>query len=128
MESAPWAKVRPGERGILHSWGFSQLRQMIAYKAAGAGVLEELVDPRHTSRTCSKCGHCEKSNRRNQSEFRCGSCGHPAHADINAAANIRPVNRPNVTWSRIAFVSLQAAFRRRHKPSPRRGGLPDRPE
>jgi IS605 OrfB family transposase len=28
------AKVRPGERGVLHSWGFSQLRQMIAYKAA----------------------------------------------------------------------------------------------
>ena len=26
------AKVRHGERGVLHSWGFSQLRQMIAYK------------------------------------------------------------------------------------------------
>ena len=47
------AKVRHGERGVLHSWGFSQLRQMIAYKAALAGVLVELVDPRHTSRTCS---------------------------------------------------------------------------
>ena len=83
------AKVRPGERGVLHSWGFSQLRQMIAYKAALAGVLVELVDPRNTSRTCSKCGHCEKGNRGNQSEFRCRSCGREAHADINAAENIR---------------------------------------
>jgi hypothetical protein len=27
-------KVRHPQRGVLHSWGFSQLRQMIAYKAA----------------------------------------------------------------------------------------------
>ena len=53
----------------------------------------ELVDPHHTSRTCSKCGHCEKGNRRSQSEFRCGSCGHQAHADLNAAENIRQGRR-----------------------------------
>jgi IS605 OrfB family transposase len=83
------AKVRHGERGVLHSWGFSQFGQMIAHKAALAGVLVELVDPRHTSRTCSKCGDCEKGNRGNQSEFRCRSCGREAHADLNAAENIR---------------------------------------
>ena len=82
------AKVRHGQRAVLHSWAFWQLRQMIAYKAALAGVLVEFVDPRNTSRTCSQCGHCEKGNRRNQSEFRCRSCGHEAHADINAAENI----------------------------------------
>jgi len=86
-------KVRPGQRGVLHSWGFRQLRQMIAYKAALAGVLVELVDPRNTSRTCSKCGHCEKGNRGNQSEFRCRSCGREAHADINAAEHIRQGRR-----------------------------------
>ena len=63
--------------------------QLIASQAALAGVLVELVDPRNTSRTCSKCGHCEKGNRRNQSEFWCRSCGSEAHADINAAENIR---------------------------------------
>jgi hypothetical protein len=52
-------------------------------------VLVELIDPRNTSRTRSKCGPCEKGNRGNQSEFRCRSCGHQAHADINAAENIR---------------------------------------
>ena len=49
----------------------------------------ELVDPRNTNRTCSKCGHCEKGNRGNQSDFRCRSRGPQAHADINAAENIR---------------------------------------
>jgi len=83
------AKVRHGERAVVHSWAFWQLRQMIAYQAARAGVLVEFVDPRHTSRTCFQCGHCEKGNRGNQSEFRCRSCGHQAHADINAAENIR---------------------------------------
>ena len=83
------AKVRHPQRGVLHSWGFSQFGQMIAYKAALAGVLVELVDPRHSSRTCSKCGDCEKGNRGNQSEFRCRSCGREAHADLNAAENIR---------------------------------------
>ena len=83
------AKVRHPRRGVLHSWGFSQLRQMIAYKAVLAGVLVELVDPHNTSRMCSKCGHCEKGNRGNQSEFRCRSCGREAHADINAAEHIR---------------------------------------
>ena len=83
------AKVRHPQRGVQHCSAFWQLRLMIAYKAARAGVLVEFVDPRNTSRTCSKCGHCEKGNRGNQSEFRCRSCGHEAHADINAAENIR---------------------------------------
>jgi Putative transposase DNA-binding domain len=42
-----------------------------------------------TGRTGSQCGHCEKGNRGNQSDFGCRSCGHQAHADINAAENIR---------------------------------------
>jgi len=82
------AKVRHPRRGVLHSWGFSQLRQMIAYKAVLAGVLVELVDPHNTSRTCSKCGHCEKGNRGNQSTL----------PRISGRAAVK---RPNVTWSRI---------------------------
>ena len=88
MESAQGQKLGPASEGFC-TRGFSLLRQMIADKAALAGVLVEYVDPHNTSRTCSKCGHCEKGNRGNQSDFRCRSCGREAHADINAAENIR---------------------------------------
>ncbi|HEY7339460.1 MAG TPA: RNA-guided endonuclease TnpB family protein [Ktedonobacterales bacterium] len=91
------------QRRVLHSWSFFQLRAFIAYKAALSGVRVVYVNPAYTSQTCSVCGHCEKANRTSQSEFLCRSCGFSAHADVNAAVNIRQsanarsraaVNRP----------------------------------
>jgi transposase len=35
------------------------------------------------------CGHCEKGNRKSQSEFACKVCHHSQNADFNAALNIR---------------------------------------
>ncbi|MDQ5851650.1 MAG: transposase [Chloroflexota bacterium] len=61
----------------------------MAYKAALAGVRLCLVDPRHTSRRCNVCGHCDKRNRPDQATFRCVGCGHTNSADVNAACNIR---------------------------------------
>jgi putative transposase len=86
------------QRRVLHSWGFSQLRAFIAYKAALAGVRVVYVNPAYTSQTCSACGHCEKANRTSQAKFLCRSCGFSAHADVNAAINIAcraAVNRPD---------------------------------
>ena len=80
--------VRKSQRARHHSWSFFQLRSFIEYKAKRAGVPLVLVDPRNTSRTCSVCGHCEKKNRKSQSEFVCRSCGHSMNADVNAALNI----------------------------------------
>ena len=76
-------------RNRLLGWAFAQLGAFIAYKARLAGVPVVYVDPRNTSRTCAECQHCEKSNRKSQSEFKCKACGHEAHADVNAARNIR---------------------------------------
>jgi IS605 OrfB family transposase len=76
-------------RHRLGGWAFGQLRGFLEYKARLAGVPIEPVDPRDTSRTCAECGHCERANRKSQSEFSCRSCGHEAHADVNAARNIR---------------------------------------
>ena len=73
----------------MSGWAFHQLRAMIEYKAEMAGVHVISVDPRNTSRTCNKCGHCDKANRKSQSEFVCQSCGHSENADLNAAKNIR---------------------------------------
>ena len=81
-------KARKKQRASLHSWAFSQLRLFLEYKAKLAGVVLVTVDPRNTSRTCAVCGHCAKKNRQTQDKFRCRSCNHAAHADINAAVNI----------------------------------------
>jgi IS605 OrfB family transposase len=76
-------------RNRLSSWSFHQLVDFLSYKAQDAGIPIVQVDPRNTSRTCSRCGHCEKANRKSQSEFLCKHCGFSANADWNAARNIR---------------------------------------
>ncbi|MET8048006.1 transposase [Streptosporangium sp. NPDC005286] len=80
--------VRKAQRADLHSWGFHQLRTFVTYKAALAGVVVRLVDPRNTSRTCPGCGHIDKRNRPTRDEFRCVSCGLAGPADYFAAINI----------------------------------------
>lgn len=76
------------ERARRSNWAFAQLRFYLAYKAKLHGVRVDVVDPRYTSQRCFECGHIEKANRKSQSEFSCCSCGHTAHADVNAAKNI----------------------------------------
>lgn len=86
-------------RWQMGNWAFAQLRSFCEYKALAAGVVCVTVDPRNTSRTCSKCGHCEKANRKSQKHFKCLSCGHKQNADANASQNISKralVNAPNV--------------------------------
>lgn len=82
-------RVKRSQRARHANWSFAQLRQFVEYKSAIAGVKVIAVDPRNTSRTCSACGHCEKANRKSQSEFVCRACGHTENADFNAAKNIR---------------------------------------
>ncbi len=101
-------RARGREQRARHSnWSFAQLRAFLAYKAKMAGVPLVLVDPRYTSQRCCVCGHIEKANRQSQSEFLCRSCGHTAHADINAACNISwaAVIRPIVSDADIDFYS-----------------------
>jgi putative transposase len=72
-------------RWLLGNWAFDDLGAKIRYKAAAAGVRVIWLDPRNTSRTCARCGHCEKANRKTQSRFLCLECGWEANADYNAA-------------------------------------------
>jgi putative transposase len=90
--------VRHDQRQQRMSWAFYQLRQFVAYKARAAGVRVVLVDPRDTSRTCSRseCGFCDKGNRPDQAHFRCLQCGFTLPADWNAAINIAA--RATVNW------------------------------
>ena len=93
-------RFRKPQRSRMAGWGFNQLRQFIAYKAQQAGVKLLLVDPKHTSQMCAQCGHVERANRSCQARFCCKQCRHNAHADYNAARNIRAraiVNEPIVS-------------------------------
>jgi putative transposase len=76
-------------RRRLGNWSFFQLRTFIVYKAQAAGVPVVFIDPKYTSQTCSVCGYQEESNRKDQAHFQCQACGYKAHADLNAARNIR---------------------------------------
>lgn len=82
-------RFKKSQRARMTGWSFHQLRTFVEYKAEQAGIAITIIDPRNTSRTCSKCGHCEKANRKSQSKFECKICGHAENADINAAKNIR---------------------------------------
>ena len=73
---------------MLHSWAFSQLLNMICYKAALMGVRVAKEDPRHTSQRCSRCGHTERKNRQKQAQFKCKKCDYECHTDLNAARNL----------------------------------------
>ena len=67
------------------SWGM--LLSMVRRKAEGAGVLVVEVDPRNTSRTCSRCRHV-KAVLLSQRVYRCDQCGLIMDRDRNAAINI----------------------------------------
>ena len=95
-------RFRRQQRAQMTGWAFFQLCAFIEYKARLAGVPLVLVDPAHTSQTCSVCGYCAPGNRPLQDRFACLRCGHTLHADQNAAQNIRAralVNAPQVSES-----------------------------
>jgi putative transposase len=89
-------RVRRDNRQQRMSWAFYQLRLFLSSKARAAGVAVVLVNPRHTSRTCSQCGFCHKRNRPDRDHFRCLKCGFTAPANHNAAKDIAA--RATVNW------------------------------
>lgn len=82
-------RQRHDQRGEFHNWSFYQLEQFLIYKAVAVGCGIVYVDPRYTSQKCSHCSHTSKSNRKNQTQFKCVHCGYTLNADLNASFNIR---------------------------------------
>jgi putative transposase len=99
-------RLKRSQRRTHSSWAYADLRAKIAYKGAMAGVVVVAVDPAHTSQTCSRCGHCERANRQAQAAFLCRQCGFAAHADGNAAANIRARGRGAVMRPHIPRLGV----------------------
>jgi hypothetical protein len=60
--------------------------QALLTKAQMMGMAVVFVDPAYTGQTCARCG---LRGVRRRHRFTCAPCGHQAHADLNAAVNIR---------------------------------------
>jgi putative transposase len=69
----------------LHQWAFSQIREMITYKAKAVGISVDTQDEAYTSQTCPSCGHRKKPSRRT---YHCSQCKWKGHRDIVGASNI----------------------------------------
>ena len=69
----------------LHQWAFSQIREMITYKAKAVGINVVTEDEAYTSQTCPSCGHRKKPSRRT---YHCSKCEWQGHRDVVGASNI----------------------------------------
>ncbi len=76
---------KAGTNHVILNTGWTALKGMLEHKAANVIV----VPATNTSRTCHECGAVEAANRRTRDDSVCLACGHAAHADLNAAKNIR---------------------------------------
>jgi IS605 OrfB family transposase len=79
-------RVRKGTRRRLSQWQRRLMRQSVTNTAERRGLLVDDVNPAYTSQDCSRCG---LRGIRKRHAFSCPHCGHEAHADVNAAINIR---------------------------------------
>ncbi|MBW8705896.1 hypothetical protein MBT84_40420 [Streptomyces sp. MBT84] len=84
------AQKRGLNRAILDK-GWHRLERALLSAAPYTGTTVVKVNPAYTSQRCSACGFVSESNRESQAAFRCKNpgCGHTAHADVNAAVNIK---------------------------------------
>lgn len=73
-------------RRRLSVWQRQLIQQAAVNKAQEVGMLVAEVNPAYSSQICSRCGL--RGGRRRHA-FTCPACGHTAHADVNAAVNIR---------------------------------------
>lgn len=78
------------------SWGC--FVQMLSYKVEKTGGQLVKVNPKNTSRTCSKCGNTQDMPLANR-EFKCLSCGFVCHRDLNASINLDRVGLTQISSS-----------------------------
>ncbi len=67
------------------SW--NSFLQLLSYKAVACGGQLVKVNPRNTSKTCSKCGALTEMPLRKRA-FLCSHCNFACHRDLNASMNI----------------------------------------
>jgi putative transposase len=76
-------------------WHGLELALINAARSTGTRIIK--VNPAYTSITCSACTHVDPKSRESQAVFRCTGCGLVAHADVNAAVNIKSAGGQSVS-------------------------------
>lgn len=79
-------RVKKGVKRRLSQWARGTLTTWINSNAKKRGILVVKVNPAYTSQDCSRCG---LRGNRQRHKFFCPHCPFSAHADLNAAVNIR---------------------------------------
>ncbi len=67
--------------------GWSIFTDILSYKAESAGIKVVFVNPKNTSKDCSRCGTCVPKELWER-QHNCPSCGLSMDRDLNAAINI----------------------------------------
>ncbi|ENO79151.1 RNA-guided endonuclease InsQ/TnpB family protein [Thauera sp. 63] len=121
-QEAPGKRVRQKaglNRSILDQ-GWSMFKDQLAYKLEWRDGVLVLVHPAYTSQRCHACAHTHADNRKGE-VFRCRSCGHTDHADVNAAKNILAAGHAVLAGDGHALVEGQVQSGRPVKREPTEG-------
>jgi len=89
LSGANRPKVGKGYAKGIKAWAYDQQAKFIVRKAVKEGMAVFAVPAAHTSDTCPVCGYSHRDNRFDRDTFWCTKCGYTAHADVNAACNIK---------------------------------------
>ena len=91
VSSLTLVKTKMAKSVLDAGWG--QLKTMLDYKCAHAGIVFKDVNEAYTTQTCSSCGALSDSRPKGIAglgirEWTCSECGVTHDRDINAAKNI----------------------------------------
>jgi IS605 OrfB family transposase len=89
VEDLTRIRQRISNQPEYQQWLFRRIQEYVEYKLEEFSIKFEQVNPRNTSRSCSRtdCDNVAASNRDGKA-FCCSACGYELDADLNAAKNI----------------------------------------
>jgi len=76
---------------LQKGWFRFELALQSVSRYTGTQVVK--VPAAYTSQRCSECGRVDPKSRESQAVYRCTTCAHCEHADVNAAKNILAAGR-----------------------------------
>lgn len=105
VSSLGLAKTKMAKSVLDAGWG--QLRNMLSYKSAYAGVYFEEINEAYSTQACSCCGMIPASSPKGRADlgirgWTCSECGAEHHRDINAARNILALGLQRLAEGKVA--------------------------